>query len=324
MARLRKSNRVLAILRQLLDGHVCEVEKLANDLEVSSRSIFRDLATLKGAGFDIERSGAQIVLKLNDRTDDSNSFTNAEILLLQIILENAQRENGLLRLPVANSLRDKLMKRLPQLQRMPAAYKHRVSIKSMPITELDGCGKHFETVMNCILNEQSMACVYEPAHSSKDEKQQKFQFEPYELVFASHAWFVIGRRHDREQFRTLKLNRFSEAKGTGRKFKRRRDFSLDDYLKDAWRIIRGKPTLTAELIFAREFADNIEETIWHKNQATDPMDDGRLKFSCKVDGMEEIKWWILSMGPKCEVIAPAELRLEVHRLAKEAAEVNRP
>ena len=322
MPKLPKTHYVLQILRQLIDGGPCEIESLVQDLGVSRRSIFRYLATLDQAGFKINRSDAQITLQVKNNPAGMEKFTNQEILLLEIILENMHRENGLLHMPIAESLRSKLMQRLPQLKGTPAAHKQRINIKSEPVTRVSGCHEIFEPVLNCILKEISMDCAYEPAHSGKNEKRQSFQFDPYELVFASHAWFVIGYRRDREQYRTLKMNRFEHARPTTRKFKRR-NFSLDGYLKDAWRIIPDKPSMNVELIFAKEFADNIDETHWHSTQNTEWLEDGRLKFTCRVDGMNEIKWWILSMGPKCEVIAPEALRREVHRLASEAAEVNR-
>ena len=36
-------------------------------------------------------------------------------------------------------------------------------------------------------------------------------------------------------------------------------------------------------------------------------DDQSITFRCKVDGLEEIVWWVLSMGPHCTVKKPKEL-----------------
>ena len=38
-------------------------------------------------------------------------------------------------------------------------------------------------------------------------------------------------------------------------------------------------------------------------------------FRCKVDGLDEIVWWILSMGPHCVVNNPSELAERVRELA---------
>lgn len=318
-----KAERVLQILARLLQGQTCTPRSLARDFRTSVRTIFRDLETLERAGFAIDRSHSQIGLRLKSEEAKTAEFTDRDILLLEIILENARRENWLPLDDVADRLREKLLSRLPaSLKSLAVERKRHVNIKNEPITDLDGCQSHFMEILDCILHQKSMLCEYEPAHSRRPQRSQAFRFDPYELIFASHAWFVIGYRRDREDFRTLKVNRFSQATRMSNSFKRSKDFSLETYLKNAWRIIPGTPHMEVELIFAGEFADNIEETRWHPSQQTQRLDDGRLKFTCTIDGMEEIKWWILGMGPKCEVVAPAELRKEVFELSRQAAQVN--
>ncbi|MGC8559783.1 MAG: helix-turn-helix transcriptional regulator [Phycisphaerae bacterium] len=323
MAEMLKTARVLQILARLHQGQTCTPRSLARDFKTSIRTIFRDLETLERAGFSIDRSNSQIGLRLNSQETKAVEFTDRDILLLEIILENARREHWLPLDDVVDRLREKLLSRLPaSLKTLAAARKHHVNIKNEPITELDGCQNHFMEILDCILHQKSMLCEYEPAHSRRPQRKGEFRFDPYELIFASHAWFVIGYRRDREDFRTLKVNRFSKAKRMPNSFKRSKDFSLETYLKNAWRIIPGVPHMEVELIFAGEFADNIEETRWHPSQQTQRLDDGRLKFTCTIDGMEEIKWWILGMGPKCEVVAPAVLRKEVCELSRQATAVN--
>ena len=46
---------------------------------------------------------------------------------------------------------------------------------------------------------------------------------------------------------------------------------------------------------------------WHE--------DGSIAFRCTVDGLDEIVWWVLSMGPHCRVVKPAELAEWVVTLA---------
>jgi predicted DNA-binding transcriptional regulator YafY len=46
-------------------------------------------------------------------------------------------------------------------------------------------------------------------------------------------------------------------------------------------------------------------------------DDGSITFRCKVDGLDEIVWWVLSMGPHCTVVHPKELADRVCQLAEQ-------
>jgi predicted DNA-binding transcriptional regulator YafY len=39
----------------------------------------------------------------------------------------------------------------------------------------------------------------------------------------------------------------------------------------------------------------------------------------RVDGLEEIVWWIMASGPHCRVIKPPELRMRIAELHAQAA-----
>ncbi len=318
MAPRTKSERVLAILKILLDGEPCTISSLARHFGTSPRSIFRDIATLEKAGFATVRENASQGIVLKSFGARTPEFTSQEILLLDILLENAARENTVPMAEAAQSAKQKLIDRLPATAKSYAVARRKyISIKSEPLTKLDGCERNLNIIFDCLLASITIDCTYEASHSSKSSgKADTFRFDPYELIFASHAWYIVGYRRDREAFRTLKINRFATVANSGRHFRRNADFSLAKHLKNAWRIIPGKPALQVELLFNRDFADNIEETRWHPTQNTERLDDGRLRFTCDVDGMDEIKWWILSMGPNCQVVAPAVLRNEVLRLAQ--------
>ncbi len=70
-------------------------------------------------------------------------------------------------------------------------------------------------------------------------------------------------------------------------------FSLEDHLGNAWRMICGQKTYEVELLFDADFAENIADTARHKTQKIDWLEDGSIRFRCKVDGLDEIQWWIL-------------------------------
>lgn len=66
-------------------------------------------------------------------------------------------------------------------------------------------------------------------------------------------------------------------------------------------MIRGKKAYKVELVFDAAFAETISDTHWHRTQQVDWQDDDSIVFRCKVDGLDEIVWWIMSMGPHCTV-----------------------
>jgi predicted DNA-binding transcriptional regulator YafY len=84
-------------------------------------------------------------------------------------------------------------------------------------------------------------------------------------------------------------------------------------------MIRGTPEHEVEILFDAEFANTVADTQWHKTQEVEFHEDGSATFRCTVAGLDEIVWWVLSMGPHCEVRAPDELRERVRTAAMEMA-----
>ena len=105
----------------------------------------------------------------------------------------------------------------------------------------------------------------------------------------------------------------------GEEFVIPKSFSLEKHLGNAWRMIRGKKTCDVELTFDPEFADTVADTHWHPTQEVIWNDDNSITFRCKVDGLDEIVWWILSYGPHCVVNKPKELAERLKSLAVAAA-----
>ena len=91
---------------------------------------------------------------------------------------------------------------------------------------------------------------------------------------------------------------------------------MDDRRGKAWRMIKGDTTYKVELHFDKEFAETIADTHWHATPEIEWLEDESILFHCEVDGLEEIVWWILSMGPHCVVNKPPELVDRISQMAQ--------
>jgi predicted DNA-binding transcriptional regulator YafY len=76
-----------------------------------------------------------------------------------------------------------------------------------------------------------------------------------------------------------------------------------------------------ELLFETPFSQTVSDTRWHATQDIQWHDDESCTFTCTVSGLDEIVWWVLSMGPHCKVIKPQELANRVAELARSTAEI---
>jgi predicted DNA-binding transcriptional regulator YafY len=188
-----------------------------------------------------------------------------------------------------------------------------VAIKLSAATPPESSADVYDNMRSALSSKQALRCQYESLSGAKDGKA--FVFKPYTLLFNQRAWYVVGQHSRHDDIRCLKLNRFAGIEQTDHAYTIPKNFSLNKHLGNAWRIIRGKKSFAVEIYFDAEFAETIAETQWHPTQEVVWNEDGSITFTCKVDGLEEIVWWVLSMGPHCTVKKPKELIAQVRELA---------
>jgi predicted DNA-binding transcriptional regulator YafY len=146
-------------------------------------------------------------------------------------------------------------------------------------------------------------------------------FQPFALFFGTRAWYVVGFHEKRDEIRTLKLSRFIAIEPTSEKYEIPNSFNLDKHLGNAWNMIPSDVDYEIELRFDPPFSQTVSDTRWHSTQEIIWNEDDSCTFTCTVSGLEEIVWWVLSMGPYCKVLKPQELASRVAKLAAETAAV---
>jgi len=65
---------------------------------------------------------------------------------------------------------------------------------------------------------------------------------------------------------------------------------------------------TVKVCITPSWARYIGEKIWHESQRSRKLRDGSLELIFQVAGLDEIKQWIMSLGPEAYVEEPKSLR----------------
>ncbi|MBQ6528884.1 MAG: WYL domain-containing protein, partial [Clostridia bacterium] len=138
--------------------------------------------------------------------------------------------------------------------------------------------------------------------------------EPYDLVFRWSSWYVWGWCTTREDFRLFKLNRMDGIEETGRRFDGR-NVPMPDLSNE--KIFPGGIKLKA--LFAPEMKWRLVEEFGP--HCFTEADDGRLLFSADYTDMDNLISWLLTFGPKAEVLEPAEVRDRIRQIAAEMEEI---
>lgn len=322
-------HRLLKILMLIQGQEGWTASRLAAECQTTERNIYRDLKMLEGAGvpyaFDKE-TGGYIIRR--DFFMPAVSLTFEESLALLALAEHVGGHEQIpFTRPAARAI-SKIRCNLPRkVQEELAKLDQRVAIQLAAANPPEATQDVYETVRAALANRTTLLCRYESAASSNAKSAKgngQFIFKPYTLFFGQRAWYSIGHHGAHNEVRCLKLGRFTQCKPTAQSYTVPKDFSMKTHLGNAWRMIRGKQSFEIELSFDAEFADTIADTHWHTTQEILWNPDSSITFRCKVDGLEEIVWWILSMGPHCRVIKPDALCQQVRKLAREVLELYPP
>jgi predicted DNA-binding transcriptional regulator YafY len=322
-------HRLLRILTLIQSEPGWTARRLAEVCGTSERTIYRDMRMLDAAGIpyyhDVERPGYRV---RRDFFMPPVQLTLDESLALIALAEHiGGREQVPLTRAAARAV-SKVRGLLPPAMReqLEKIEKH-VAIQLARSGPCDGIRDVYQAVQTAITRRRALQCEYEAAsrdgqsvqngQNGQDgrEADAPFRFRPYTLFFSKRAWYAVGMHDGRGEVRCLKLSRFTRIEPTREPYDIPESFRLDDHLGLAWRMIRGEKRYGVELWFDPEFAETIADTQWHATQQITWQDDGSIIFRCEVDGLDEIVWWVLSMGPHCRVHKPTELARRVADLA---------
>lgn len=144
-------------------------------------------------------------------------------------------------------------------------------------------------------------------YSISRDRVSKRIIDPYKIWFIEGGIYLIGYCHNRKEVRTFLVDRIRAIKKTDLKFEIIKGFSFEDYIKDAFRVIRDE-LVEVKVRFDKIVAPTILEKIWHPSQRIKKNRDGSLDVTFQVGGIQEIKFWILSFGSTARVLKPDSLK----------------
>ncbi|MBI5875294.1 MAG: WYL domain-containing protein [Deltaproteobacteria bacterium] len=299
---------ILKILNLIEQGKYPSVRRLAQECEVTERSVHRYLRItdavvpvtydrVKG-GYAFSHKGIQKIVP----------FKKEEIAILAAISEMVSKIGE----PVKGyfqGIRDKIFACAnPQIR----------DGSNIPIRLLSSPGaahaewKWFDTVMEALQDARQIRINYRAVNADKLTERV---IEPYGLVFHDGIWFVYAFCLLRKAFRWFALDRIENAEIMARAFTRQEGFNLEERLKGAWGIWEGGGETDIVVRFSPDIAEVIRrKPFWHSSEKRKELPDGGIELAFKLSAAEELKWWLLSWMPYVRVVKPASLREEIKNI----------
>jgi predicted DNA-binding transcriptional regulator YafY len=314
-----KADRLLSLLLLLQAKGRLTGRELAQRLEVSLRTIHRDVEALSAAGVPVYAlRGASGGFKLDD--DWRTRVPGLDASELRALLMAQPRVVGDSQLArAAERALDKLMAALPtSLREQASSLRKRLHVDT---TGWSGTAEDLSLlplVQEAVSRDRRLAIRYWPA--GKDARERVV--DPLGLVAKGGTWYVVARTPD--GFRTYRVSRIENARLLDAGFERPADFDLAAYWKSSTEELRqGWGRYEATLRIAPERAPSFQR--WRSASAaasTEPGSPGWVTLRVPFDDEEQAAFVATGMGENVDVIGPASLRQRVaerHAAALERA-----
>ena len=312
--------RMLRIHEELRRGAFTNCTKLAERLEVSRKTIVRDVAFM--------RDRLDLPIEFDPRinayryTHPVSAFptvqvTEGELLALLVARKALEQYRGT---PFHRQLEASFEKLAGGLRDRitfsPADELRSVSFRNTGLGRADLAV--FNTLSTAVLRQLEVEFEYRKPGSRREERRRG---RPYPLTHRENLWYLIAFDPGRAALHTFALPRISGAELTEARFVRPEDFSPEAFFANALGVLGGPGDFTVVIRFTATVADRVREREWHESQIRRDLPDGALELTLRLGALAEVEGWVLGWGADAEVLQPTELRRRLAATAGRLASV---
>jgi predicted DNA-binding transcriptional regulator YafY len=315
-----RADRLLSILLLLQTKGRLTAADLAHRLEVSERTIYRDLDALSAAGIPVyaERGpNGGLILDEGYRTD-LTGLTESEAASLMA----SRAADPLADLGLGRSLEGAILKlaaSLPRLQREGVErIRQRLHLDSAGWFQFEEPVPHLRTVQEALWQERRLRILYRRS----DGGWVKRLVEPYGLAAKAGIWYLVGMAlHKTIVYR---VSRIQEAELTDGRFTYPPDFNLAAFWQE-WSTqfqanlghyeatLRVAPDSTPALQTA--FGERVHDLLANAGR---PDDQGWCTIRVPFQNFDQARSLIMGLGTKVIVLEPTALR---HAILEQATHI---
>jgi predicted DNA-binding transcriptional regulator YafY len=329
-----RADRLLSILMLLQARGKVTAERLAEELEVSVRTIYRDVDALSSAGVPVyaERGpGGGCALVEGYRTSLTGLTADEVKALFMLSVPSSLDELGMSQ-ELRVALR-KLAAALPETHRQDKEkVRQRIHLDWSDWSRGKETTPYLQTIHRAVWEDLRLHMAYREFVGPQGFERFERLVDPYGLVAKAGTWHLVcthatceGEKH----LRVYRVSRILDARITDEHFERPVDFDLAAFWK-SWCVGREetRPSYPATVRVSPElaqllplyFGDPIRERI---ASAGPPDADGWITLTLPFECFEEARRRILGFGRAAEVLAPEPLRLSVIDFARQIADFYR-
>ncbi len=292
-----QESRLFKIVYHLLDKGQATAPELAEKLEVSVRTIYRDIDALSGAGIPVYAETGR-----NGGIHLMNDF-----VLDKAVLSKEEKQEILTALQSINSAKN--ISSHQTLQKLSAIFN--LSSENWIEVDFSRWGNRetdhtkFELLKSAVIHQKCIKITY--ANSCGTISQRIV--EPLKMSYKSMSWYLKAYCTEKQDYRIFKLTRIIDLEVLTDGFCKK-SFPESDEPSNACN--------TIVLCFPKYMAYRVYDE-FDKNHVS-KMENGDLIVSVEMPEDEWLIGYLLSFGTQADIIEPAYLRKIVAERAKEIYE----
>ncbi len=221
---MRRADRLFQIVQHLRGGRLVTARMLAERLEVSERTIYRDIADLQSTGVPIDGEAGVGYLMREGFDLPPLMFTRDEIVALVAGARMVRAFGGA---KMARAAEEALVKIAAVL---PGQEKTRISRTEihMPDWVVDDAARRFIDLLERAIDERD---VLRLAYTDEAGQTSARDVRPLGLWFWGKVWTLVAWCELRNDFRAFRIDRIAAIDRTDRAFKPERGKQLVDYYR---------------------------------------------------------------------------------------------
>ena len=297
------SGRLLELLSLLQGRRDWSGNELADRLEVSTRTVRRDIERLRRLGYPVESlTGTAGGYRLSAGSAMPPLLVDEdEAIAIAVGLRTAAGAS-------VTGIEETAVRALVKLEQvLPVPLRRRVRALSSATVALPPSAPTVDpqdlTVIAATCRDAECLRF---GYRSRDQTDSRREVEPHSLVNYGRRWYLVAWDRQRTDWRTFRVDRLTKPASTGVRFIARRLPAKDAaaYVRQS---ITSAPTRFEATVILHVAADEIASRVPAHWGTIEPIDGRTCRYRTGDDNLAWLGWRILMLGVEFEVEQPLEL-----------------
>lgn len=316
MARGQQLNRTLLLINKLYTSRYgVNIGELAEEFNTSQKTIRRDLNVLEASFLPLteeKREGKKYFKLMPGYLQEFDvPFQPAELMALYFFkdflapLEGTGFEDQFRMLvnKIENGIPEGAKAFCNKLQKsFRTRISHKPNYKDMKLI--------IEQLNKAVCERKAISILY---YSYSSKRTAKRKVHPYCLYYYQGSIYLVGKDFLSKERRTFNIERIRKINVLKDTFKLPDDFDAENYFNNSFGIFKEKEATTVVLEFSSSVSPFIQERIWHPSQKIEELPQGKIRLTMQVEGLKELKSWVMGFTHHVEVMEPETLRQEIKK-----------